>query len=155
MIRLHQLCGEIYATADLSGVACWLPPTSTASLLWYTLRTGFANTRALLSFDKDDQKRLLQLVQYANSAKKKVVRGPCYTLSLLDVLPECQGQGIGSALMRHRLSLAGADASAWYLDTDSERNVAFLSRARLCGHPLGPDRRHRHALYGMLRRPAG
>ncbi len=136
-------------------MACWLPPTNTAALLWYTLRTGFASSRALLSFDKDDQKRLVRLVQYADSAKKKVVRGSCYTLSLLGVLPECQGQGIGSALLRHRLSLPGADAAAWYLDTDTERNVALYQRHGFAVLHEGQIPGTGMRLYGMLRRPAG
>jgi GNAT superfamily N-acetyltransferase len=155
VIGLHALCGEIYATADLSGVACWLPPTNTAALLWCTLRTGFASARALLGFDKDDRNRLVQLVQYATSAKNQVIRGPAYTLSLLGVLPECQGQGIGSALLRHRLSLPGADAAAWYLDTDTERNVALYERHGFMVVHEGEIPGAGMRLYGILRRPTG
>jgi ribosomal protein S18 acetylase RimI-like enzyme len=53
---------------------------------------------------------------------------PHWYLGTLGVDPDHQGRGVGTALLRHWLAHAAADASGTYLETDLRGNVGFYER---------------------------
>src|SRR5271166_2088182 len=55
-------------------------------------------------------------------------REPHYYFANIGVVPEMQGRGIGSALMRPTLERCDARGLAAYLEASSERNAALYER---------------------------
>lgn len=53
---------------------------------------------------------------------------PHYHLGPLAILPEMQGQGVGSALLQHFCQLVDAQGAVAYLETDKEENVTLYKR---------------------------
>lgn len=143
--------GEVYRSADGRGVACWLPPARSTPTLWRQIRGGMYSLpwhfgvrgfRILTAYD-DVARRL-----HHDHAPM-----PHYYLAAIGVVPEGQGQGIGSALMRPMLERADREGLHVWLDTHPEQNVRLYERhgfevserAELPGHPI--------PVYGMLRKP--
>ncbi|WP_430423896.1 GNAT family N-acetyltransferase [Phenylobacterium sp.] len=53
---------------------------------------------------------------------------PHWYLWTLGVDPRCQGRGIGSALLKHRLTQIDADGATAYLEASDPKNVPFYER---------------------------
>ena len=126
-ILRHASAGlrETWTTADVTGVAIWLPPGRAASSLLDSLRmvpalarlTGWRRLREVAA-----AMELLELRRQAH------VGMPHWYLSALGVEPERQGQGIGSALLSVVLARADAEATPVYLETATARNVLLYER---------------------------
>jgi len=54
--------------------------------------------------------------------------GACWYLFLLGVEPSRQRRGLGGVLMRGVIERADVEQMACYLETESERNVAFYRK---------------------------
>jgi len=143
--------GEVYATADHSGVAAWLSPgtglpsflqQSRAGMLWLPWMFGLRGFMRLLAYD-EVARRLHH--QYAPE--------PHWYLAIVAVDPDRQGRGIGSRLMAPMLAQADTQRMSCWLDTHQEQNVRLYERhgfevaerVTIPGHPI--------PVYGMLRRP--
>ena len=78
---------------------------------------------------------------------------PHYYLAAVGVVPERQGQGVGSALMQPMLARADEQKLKCWLDTHKEENVMLYERngfqiarrSEVAGHPV--------PVWGMLREP--
>ncbi len=125
IIRLTLIYGEVWTTAEVKGVACWLAPRHSNVGLRHMLRTGFALARALMGFPGDARRRALGVMGYTERLHQRAVPGPHWYLMALGVAPASQGQGIGSRLLQPVLARADAAGLPCYLDTEAERNVAF------------------------------
>jgi len=62
-------------------------------------------------------------------------------LDMVAVDPALQGQGVGSALIRHGVELARGDGVAAFLETGNPRNVPYYERfgLRVTGEADAPD----------------
>lgn len=60
----------------------------------------------------------------ADLAERHIVE-PHWYLEYVGVHPECQGQGLGNALVQHLAKLADSDHVPCYLETDTQKNVDF------------------------------
>ena len=120
--------GEAWTTPEVSGVACWLPPGRTAISIRQMPRTRFALLRAMLRFGPGGLGRAMEVFGYADGAQARAVSGPHWYLWALGVAPASQGQGIGSSLLRPILTRADAEGLPCYLETETERNVAFYEK---------------------------
>ncbi len=119
--------GEVYASGDkIEGVAVWLPPgkfppsqagTMLAGMILVPLRFGLAKHRL---FTKASE--------YMDRLHARDVPGPHWFLATLGVDPPRQSQGLGSALLQPALTQADRDGLPAYLETQSEKNVAFYQR---------------------------
>ena len=84
-----------------------------------------------------------------------------YFCNIVTVLPECQGQGVGRALMEEVLSMADKEGRSCYLESSrSEPNIAIyekfgfrLAREMECRD--GDGEKDAIKLYCMLRQPRG
>lgn len=145
--------GEVWTTPEVSGVACWLPPGRTAITPWQMVRTGFALPRAMLRFGGEARRRAMGVFDYTERLHRRAMPGRHWYLWALGVEPSAQGRGIGSGLLGPVLRRADGSGLPCYLETESERNVAFyrrhgfevLTAERVPGHAL--------ALWTMARRP--
>ena len=72
--------------------------------------------------------------------EKRHPREEHWYLEVLGTRPDRQGEGLGSALIRHGLERAEQDGLPAYLESSKESNVAVLRPPRVRG-----DRHHRDA----------
>lgn len=114
--------GLTYIDAQGRGAAAWLGPNrklrwpASAANLWRM--ASVCGARGLYRFARSG----LATARFHPSE-------PHYYLFLLGALPECQGQGIGSALISHVLRKCDDDFLPAYLENSKPENLAFY-----CGH---------------------
>ena len=151
LVRYCLPYGEVRATPDLSGVACWMPPGSSMTNLWGMLRSGMA--LAPLKLGPAALGRFMVLSAYMDATRGRVVPVPHWYLSATGVEPPRQGQGIGGALLDPVLARADAGGLPCYLETQSERNVRFYEKRGFRVSNVGTVRGLR--VWAMLRIPQG
>ena len=127
LIRFRQAYGAVYSTPEVAGVACWGAP-GCGYTLWRVLRTGLALPRAFLALGREGRWRALALMRHVDQAHKQLMPEPHWYLEALGVVPACQGQGIGGALLQPILARADAERLPCYLEAVTERNAAFYLR---------------------------
>jgi ribosomal protein S18 acetylase RimI-like enzyme len=124
--RLRRLAfphDEVWMTADRAAAAVWLPPPGRWQLpLFQRLRL------------------LPGLVRFLGRRTASVLGGlermearhphnpPHWYLFILGTEPTAQGRGLGSALLAHMLARLDADQLPAYLESSSERNLAWYGR---------------------------
>jgi GNAT superfamily N-acetyltransferase len=112
---------EIYTDDGLCGVASWTPPGLGHSSAIDTMRL-LPRMAALWGRWLP---RALRGLAYMES---KFPETPHWHLPFLGVLPEGQGQGIGSSLMRPILERCDRDGTPAYLEASTARNRALYLR---------------------------
>lgn len=120
--------GLIHTTPAVEGVACWLSPGNAEITLWRMLRTGLGLQRAVARFNPQARQEVLAALAYMDEIHKRAAPEPHWYLWALGVEPDCQGQGIGSRLLQPVLTQADNDGISCYLETQTERNVAFYRK---------------------------
>ena len=133
--------GRVWTTSDLTGAALSLPPGAWRAPLRVTLLEGPA-------FGV----HLSRAARFAAAMEWRHVRESHYYVRDVGVLPEMQGKGLGSALLRPTLDRCDQEGLPAYLEASSERNAALYERLgfqltdelRIAGSP---------PLRLMLRRP--
>ena len=146
-------CGEVYATREIDGVACWLPPGQTDVTLRQMIRSRFALQLAVMRLGPVARQRALDLVGYIDSLHKRLLDEPHWYLFALAVNPESQGRGIGGRLIEPVLARADRHGHPCYLETQAERNVAFYARRGFEVVHEGEVPKHPLTVWAMLRKP--
>jgi GNAT superfamily N-acetyltransferase len=114
------LRGSVWTTRDLTGVALIMPPGAWRVPLRATLLEGGA-----FGIHLGRAARLGAAMEWRHG---RDVRKPHYYVRDVGVLPEAQGRGLGSALMRPTLDLCGQGGLPAYLEASSERSAALYER---------------------------
>lgn len=138
--------GLVTTTADLAGVACWLPPGGTVTP-GRAVRTGLA--AGLLALGPGGVRRAAGLIPAMEREHTREMTGPHWFLWLLGTDPARTGQGVAGALLAPTLAAADRAGHPCYLDTHSQANLAFYAR-----HGFVPvvDRVHAGLRFWGLRR---
>lgn len=118
--------GEAYAMPDRAGAALWLPPHRIELTKWGMLRTGMVAAPFVLGLDAFN--RLMAFTIHTDTVHRRSATMPHYHLMLLGVRQDAQGKGVGSALLDAMLPRLDTEGVAAYLETQTERNVAFYER---------------------------
>ena len=111
-----------HGTADLTScggaAACWLPPgvSPDEDAVMAVLEQSVPESR---SAEMDDF--FLQMASFHPTE-------PCWYLPQIAADPACQGQGLGSALLAHRLRLIDAAGAPAYLESSNPGNIALYRR---------------------------
>ena len=117
--------GQVTMTWDGSACAAWLPPADpwpTMSLIQQIALLPRMTRICSLA-------RVPRLLATMRLLERHHPSGPPHHyLYLLAVLPERQGQGLGSALLQAGLRAIDRARGATYLETASERNLALYRR---------------------------
>ncbi len=143
--------GEVHVSPQLDAVCAWLPPEHAVPTFWRQARSGML--KLPLRFGLRGFRRLTAYDDMARKLHHDHAPMPHYYLSLIGVLPEQQGQGLGSTLMQPMLARADDQKLHCWLDTHLEKNVWLYERhgfevarlAEVVGHPV--------PVWGMLRKP--
>lgn len=144
--RSHR-CGSAWITADHAGAAIWYPPGQWRESTWTTLRHGPAHL-GVFGRRLAVAARVLLTMQTHHPAE------PHWYLLYLGTVPQAQGTGRGSSLLRAVLADCDASGVPAYLEATNERNRmlyrrhGFVDRAPLPLPGGGPP------LYPMWRDPA-
>jgi GNAT superfamily N-acetyltransferase len=72
--------------------------------------------------------RAMILDEFLHRAHQKYAPMPHWYLLLLGVVPEYQGQGIGSQMLKPRLAFADSKGLPCYLETHLPRNLPFYEK---------------------------
>ena len=149
--RLGLPGGETWMAddADVSAAALWLPPPQDAMNMSF-----MQEVQALPVF--------LSVVGLSRIARMQRLRAafdahhpkdPHWYLFFLAVDPDCQGMGLGSAILAANLKPIDAARACAYLEASTERNVTLYQRhgfevvSEFKPEPTGPS------LWGMWRKP--
>lgn len=111
-------------TSDIHGVALWLAPGRDIGL-WAMAKSGFALARFTMGLPGNDRKWMMAVINQIGERRKALMPRPHWYLAAIGVDPDSQGEGIGSALMRHGIARADDGHHPIYLETDTESNVRF------------------------------
>lgn len=127
-IRYCLSFGQVWAiSAALEGIVAWLPAhrarMSIAGLLWSGAIWSGLRMSPRLGVKTQS---VFQLIEKDRDAH---MRGKIYLyLLILGVAPAWQGQGLGSRLLRAAIAQSEQEGLPLYLETETERNVAFYAR---------------------------
>jgi ribosomal protein S18 acetylase RimI-like enzyme len=131
--RLFDFClreqalahGQVTMTRDARACAAWLPPADTRPTMSPVEQVALLPRMARIC----SVARVPRLLATMRLLEQQHPSGPPHHyLYLLAVVPERQGQGSGSALLQAGLRTIDRAGTATYLETASERNLAFYRR---------------------------
>jgi ribosomal protein S18 acetylase RimI-like enzyme len=125
-LRYSLFYGQVYTTAGLEGMACWLPPGQSGMAILGLLRASLGVLPPNLGWEAFH--RIRQVEPAIDRIHHACVPGPHWYLMLLGVEPACQGQGIGGRLIARMLATARAAGLPCYLETMTELDVAFYRK---------------------------
>ncbi len=126
LMKYHLLFGEVYTTPHINGTAAWLPPGKTSYTVWRMLRSGLV--WAMMQFPVVARRYAIKVMTELEEVHTRLMPQPHWYLSVLGVAPACQGQGLGSALLKPVLEKADATNMPCYLEAVTEKNVAFYQK---------------------------
>jgi ribosomal protein S18 acetylase RimI-like enzyme len=151
-LLLTQLSHDLeltYTTADLDGVAVWLAP---GKQQLSPRRQAELVPRFTLAIGPLRIPRGLRLIAHMDALHARCAPEPHYTLSVLGVVPERQGRGLGAALLAPMLSRIDDERLGVYLETAKAENVAFYEKY---GFVVREETKHAEfpTLWSMTRAP--
>jgi len=117
--------GQVTMTRDGSACAAWLPPANARASM-SLLEQVLLLPRMVRICSPARMPRLLATMRLLE--RHHPTAPPHHYLYLLAVLPERQRQGLGSTLLQAGLRPIDRARAATYLETASERNLAFYRR---------------------------
>ncbi len=116
--------GCVYTTDDLSAAALWTPPGR-----WRWRAGWFRQLKETPGFVRAvGVTRLRRVVPAVAALEARHPAQPHFYLFQLAVDPPRQGQGIGSALLRHVLNECDRDGIPAYLENSNPRNTPLYER---------------------------
>lgn len=118
----HSLAdGSVWTADGLQGAALCMPPGQwrLPPQLMIAHGSRFANVF---------RGRLPRAIGLLAAIEHRHLRGPHYYFANIGVVPEAQGQGLGSRLMRPTLDRCDEEGLPAYLEASSERNAALYER---------------------------
>lgn len=119
--------GRVYAAVrdtDLLGVAAWLPPGGFPLSPGRQLRAAPDMVRVLVAAPGS----LPRLLRFTAGAAKLHPAQPYWYLAAVGVEPSAQGRGVGTELLGPVLGQADEAGLPCYLETMTERNVAWYRK---------------------------
>jgi GNAT superfamily N-acetyltransferase len=110
----------------LTGVASWFGPERHGPGEEAIVAAGWVDV--LATFGEPAAARMLAMIEELERQHAQLAPWPHLRLEFFGVLPAAQGTGIGSRLIEHGHRAADAAGLPCYLETFTERNVAYYRR---------------------------
>src|SRR4051794_17747414 len=157
--RLHPAFFDWHVRAAVRDGHGWATHNLAAAMLWYDVPAGPSATepvdelqeRFLAQLDEFHADRVATFLKLTDAAHPRT-QSHAY-LPFIAVAGHRQGRGLGTALLRWRLSILDTAGVPAYLEASNLRNAELYARLsfRPCGEPIGlPDG---PSLYPMWRPP--
>jgi len=143
--------GEVYAPSkNVEGVAVWLPGNKAEISKINAMRVGGWKLYFQLGFGTVS--RLEFVNHYSIGFRDNVIEQPYWYLAPIGVTPEHQGKGYARILLKAMLNRLGSEKMSCFLETQTEKNVAFYERYgfEVVEKGMIPGTTLTH--YGMLRK---
>lgn len=134
-LKLHLGHGSVYTTDAIEGGAIWAPPNQWRTSFSDVLRVAPALMRATGT-------RIARGIGTMLAVESKHPKEPHWYLATLGTDCDCQGKGVGSALLAPILQRCDAEGVPAYLESSKEANIPFY-------------RRHGFEVTGEIRLPKG
>ena len=115
--------GEVDVIGDAGAVAVWIRPEYTHVKWFHLLQIGILQMPFTVGWNTT--RRLLEFERFIETCRHRHLAIPHWYLFCIGVHPDHQGQGFGSALLRHGLARVQAARSPCYLETVNPRNLPF------------------------------
>jgi GNAT superfamily N-acetyltransferase len=128
----------------IAGLAVWTPPAGAPPPEDRAMEAVFAGFSPVL------RERFFGFLRTLTAARDQVIRQPYWSLAPVAVLPEKQGSGIASVLIRKKLAEIDARFQPCFLGTQDAANLAIYGRygfEKVREDALSPDIIH----YTMIR----
>jgi len=119
LTRVGMAYGRVWVAEDGQAVAAWTTPDRDPG-------PGFAEVGPLVGELAGDRAEAFEAAERVLAPHRP--REPVWFLATVGVAPEVQGRGLGSAVLRPGLEAAGRAGHPAFLETSTERNVAFYQR---------------------------
>jgi ribosomal protein S18 acetylase RimI-like enzyme len=137
--------GIVHTTDSLQGAAIWQAPSPSPVGFWSQLRL-------VISLAGTTRSAFFRAAAMGETMRKHHFREPHWYLAVLGTVPEAQGQGLGSAMMRPVLERCDKEGLPAYLESSKRSNIPFYNRHGFevigeIGIEAGPT------LWPMVRRP--
>jgi ribosomal protein S18 acetylase RimI-like enzyme len=110
--------GRVFASADYSVAALWLPPGEKAD----------GDAIAALIGETVSPERAAVGAQVGEGMDRYHPETPHWYLSMIGVDPARQGRGLGSAMLKHGLAFIDAAGLPAYLESSNPKNVPLYER---------------------------
>ena len=136
----------------VTGVATWFGPETHGPSEQAMQAAGW--DEAMATFGPPAAARVLAMTGELERQHGLLAPWPHLRLDFFGVLPEAQGTGIGSRLIEHGHRTADAAGLPCYLETFTERNVAYYGRRGwdvIATYTVGDD----VPVYALVRQPSG
>jgi len=149
VLKLGLRGRETWMSDDAKTVALWIPPPQ--DVMQLSPLEEIASLPTFLSVVSFARLGRMQRLRAAFDAHHP--KAPHWYLFFLAVDPDCQGQGLGSAILNATLAPIDAAGHAAYLEASSEKNVSLYQRhgfevvTEFKPEPAGPT------LWAMWRKP--
>lgn len=121
ILREYATQSVVLEAGGGAGVAAWIPPGSDMSLEQMNVTTR----TEVVALTDDEGDRYQRFWDWLESS---VPTEPHWMLDMVGVDPARQGEGIGSALVRHGVDRAAADGVPAFLETSKALNVPYYER---------------------------
>lgn len=126
-LRYGLKYGTVLVAGGGAGAAIFLAPGHQMGPKDLLLYGGLS---AMLPCTKAQRERIMGFNDFADAIAAPAAERPCWHLSPICVEPSSQGKGLGKALVAYGLAQIQAVSQPCYLETQSEKNVAFY---QACG----------------------
>jgi GNAT superfamily N-acetyltransferase len=137
---------------EVTGVATWFGPQRHGPSEAAMEAAGW--DEAMAAFGEPAAARVLAMTGELERQHELLAAWPHLRLDFFGVLPEAQGTGVGSRLIEHGHRAADAAGLPCYLETFTERNVAYYGRRGwdvIATYTVGDD----VPVYALVRQPSG
>jgi hypothetical protein len=112
-------------SSNLEGIAGWLPSHNVNMNFFQFIWSGAF--KSALKLGNKIGKRIQEVFKMITEDRKSNMTVPYIYLYVIGVLPEHQGKGIGSSLIKDMLKVLPSEIPL-YLETETEQNVKFYEK---------------------------
>jgi GNAT superfamily N-acetyltransferase len=119
--------GVVTASSEnLEAVAIWFPPDGTEESAWTSLRS--TTLMALVEVGIGSYGRIWRFGSHADTIRERYAPAAHWFLQTIGVIPQYQGKGYGTTLLRTQLAILDRYKVTCYLSSQCKDTLAFFER---------------------------
>ena len=144
--------GVVYATSEeFEGVAVWLPGKRAHISNWRGMLSG--GMKLYSEIGRELMTKFNEINHYTTSFRNSIIQPPYYQLSPIGVIPEMQGKGFGSKLLKPMFERFDDKQIICFLETQTKENIPLYQKYgfKVLKEGEVPNTKLQH--WGMKREP--